>query len=84
MTLSPKLIPLAATGVVLAGLYAAGGLCFANFGSPRVLVNLLADSSFLGIAAVGATLVIISGGIDLSVGAVVAFTSVWVAVLVGP
>ncbi|MCZ2401137.1 MAG: sugar ABC transporter permease YjfF [Phycisphaerae bacterium] len=84
MTVSPKLIPLAATAVVLAGLYASGCLCFANFGSPRVLVNLLADSSFLGIAAVGATLVIISGGIDLSVGAVVAFTSVWVAALVGP
>lgn len=51
--------------------------------STRVIGNLLTDNAFLGIAAVGMTFVIISGGIDLSVGSVIAFTSVFVAVLVG-
>ncbi|NTJ41836.1 sugar ABC transporter permease YjfF [Agrobacterium larrymoorei] len=51
--------------------------------STRVVGNLLTDNAFLGIAAVGMTFVILSGGIDLSIGSVIAFTSVFVAVLVG-
>ncbi|MEO9529918.1 MAG: sugar ABC transporter permease YjfF, partial [Roseibium sp.] len=38
--------------------------------STRVVANLLTDNAFLGIAAVGMTFVILSGGIDLSVGSV--------------
>jgi len=51
--------------------------------STRVIGNLLTDNPFLGIAAVGMTFVILSGGIDLSIGSVIAFTSVFVAVMVG-
>jgi ribose/xylose/arabinose/galactoside ABC-type transport system permease subunit len=51
--------------------------------SMRVIGNLLTDNAFLGIAAVGMTFVILSGGIDLSIGSVIAFTSVFVAVMVG-
>ncbi|MQB12722.1 sugar ABC transporter permease YjfF [Agrobacterium sp. ICMP 6402] len=51
--------------------------------STRVIGNLLTDNTFLGIAAVGMTFVILSGGIDLSIGSVIAFTSVFVAVMVG-
>lgn len=43
------------------------------------LVNILVQSSITGIIAVGMTLVIISGGIDLSVGPLVALVSVIVA-----
>lgn len=50
--------------------------------STRVVGNLLTDNAFLGIAAVGMTFVILSGGIDLSIGSVIAFASVFVAVLV--
>ena len=50
--------------------------------STRVLGNFLTDNAFLGIAAVGMTFVILSGGIDLSVGAVIGFTTVLIAVLV--
>ena len=50
--------------------------------STRVLGNFLTDNAFLGIAAVGMTFVILSGGIDLSVGAVIGFTTVLVAVLI--
>jgi len=50
--------------------------------STRVLGNFLTDNAFLGITAVGMTFVILSGGIDLSVGAVIGFTGVLVAVLI--
>ncbi len=77
--LSTKYIPLLATAFVLIALYAFGCVSFQNFGSLRVAVNLVGDNAFLGVAAVGATFVILSGGIDLSVGAVVAFTSILIA-----
>ena len=56
---------------------------FPSFASTRVIGNLLTDNAFLGIAAVGMTFVILSGGIDLSIGSVIAFTSVFVAVVTG-
>ena len=74
--------PLIATLVIFVLAY---GLCVAQFPgmwSTRVLGNFLTDNAFLGIAAVGATFVIISGGIDLSIGAVIGFTGVLVAVLI--
>ena len=70
--LASKYIPLLATASVMLALYLAGGLLFPKFFSLRVVVNLFGDNAFLGIAAVGATFVILSGGIDLSVGSVVA------------
>ncbi len=82
MKISAKYIPLLATALVLGGLYILGCVSFPNFGSLRVLVNLFGDNAFLGVAAVGATFVILSGGIDLSVGSVVAFTSIFIATLV--
>ena len=81
--LDPRFVPLAATALVLAGLYAAGCAAYPNFGSLRVLINLFGDNAFLGVAAVGATFVILSGGIDLSVGSVVAFTGILLAALLG-
>ena len=80
--LSAKYTPLLATALVLIFLYAVGCLRYPNFMSLRVMVNLFGDNAFLGVAAVGATFVILSGGIDLSVGAMVAFTSILIATLV--
>lgn len=80
--LSAKNIPLVATAAVCAALYAAASLRYDNFFSPQVFVNLLTDNAFLGIAAIGLTFVILTGGIDLSVGAVIGVTSVAMAVLV--
>src|SRR3954465_2526379 len=77
-----KYIPLMATAFVMLALYAAGCLLYRNFFSLRVAVDLVGDNAFLGIAAVGATLVILSGGIDLSVGSVVAFSSILIATMV--
>src|SRR6185312_6014104 len=83
MKISAKYIPLMATALVLFSLYLVGCVSFKGFGSLRVVVDLFADNSFLGVAAVGATFVILSGGIDLSVGSVVAFTSILIASLIG-
>jgi ribose/xylose/arabinose/galactoside ABC-type transport system permease subunit len=47
-----------------------------KFLNARNLAQLAKDTSFIAIMAVGATMVIISGGIDLSVGAVYALASV--------
>ena len=49
--------------------------------STRVAGNLLTDNAYLGIVAVGMTVVILSGGIDLSVGSVIAFSGVFIAVM---
>lgn len=56
---------------------------FPGFASTRVICNILTDNAFLGIIAVGMTFVILSGGIDLSVGAVIAFTGVCLARMIG-
>ncbi len=56
---------------------------FPGFASTRVICNILTDNAFLGIIAVGMTFVILSGGIDLSVGAVIAFSGVFLARIIG-
>ena len=79
--MNPRLLPLAVTVLIFVVAYA---VCYAQFPamlSTRVIGNLLTDNAFLGIAAVGMTFVIISGGIDLSVGSVIAFTGVFIAVM---
>lgn len=75
-------LPLIATAAVLAAAYTFGALRYEHFASWRVARDLVVDNAFLGIAAVGATFVILSGGIDLSVGAVAAFTSILIASLI--
>jgi galactofuranose transport system permease protein len=59
-----------------------GGIRYEGFLAPQVFLNLLIDNAFLLVVAVGMTFVILTGGIDLSVGAVVAFTTVVLASLV--
>jgi len=78
-----RIFPLIVTFVVFVALYLIGFQRFPAFGTTRVIANFLTDKSFLGIAAVGMTFVIISGGIDLSVGSVIAFTGVLCALLIG-
>lgn len=77
-----SLRPLAATVIIFVLAYGLSVLQFPGMLSTRVLGNFLTDNAFLGITAVGMTFVILSGGIDLSVGAVIGFTGVLVAVLI--
>jgi simple sugar transport system permease protein len=58
-----------------------GALRYPGFLSLQVFLNLLIDNAFLCVVAVGMTFVILSGGIDLSVGAVVALTTMVSAAL---
>jgi simple sugar transport system permease protein len=73
---------LAATALVCVALYATAGALYDGFVSLDVLVGFLADNAFLGLAAIGVTFVILSGGIDLSVGAMIGCTSIIIATLV--
>jgi simple sugar transport system permease protein len=52
-----------------------------DFLTARNLSSLLLDNAPLLILAVGMTFVIVTGGIDLSVGSVMAFTGIWLAKL---
>ncbi|MCD8139145.1 MAG: sugar ABC transporter permease YjfF [Planctomycetaceae bacterium] len=74
-----RYLTLLITAAVLVLLFACGGVWFNNFLRLRIIVNLLGDNAFLGITAIGMTFVIISGGIDLSVASVIAFTSIFIA-----
>jgi galactofuranose transport system permease protein len=75
-------LPLLATLFVCAMLYATAAISFRGFASPAVLIGFFRDQSFLGVAALGTTFVILSGGIDLSVGSVVGCSGIVVAVLI--
>jgi len=75
-------LPLFATILVLVFLFGTASLLYTNFFSALVFLNLFRDNAVLGIAAVGMTFVILSGGIDLSVGSVLAFTTTFVAVMI--
>ena len=75
-------LPLLATTLVCGLLYAAAALRYPGFFSGGVLVNFLHDNAFLGLTALGMTFVILSGGIDLSVGALVGLSSIVIARLV--
>ena len=69
-------IPLLATALVCVSLFVAGGVRYEHFASAGNVVGILIDNAFLGVVAVGMTFVILSGGIDLSVGSMVALTGV--------
>ncbi|QJW83985.1 sugar ABC transporter permease YjfF [Ramlibacter terrae] len=71
----PKYAPVLVTIALFAALCALGSVAYTGFFSAQVFLNLLIDNAFLCIAAVGLTFVILSGGIDLSVGAVIALTT---------
>ena len=77
-----SLRPLFATTAIFILAYLMAVAQFPSMLSTRVVGNLLTDNAFLGIVAVGMTFVILSGGIDLSVGAVIGFTTVLIAVLI--
>ena len=51
------------------------------FGTPENLLNVLRQNSMLGLVALGMTFVILTGGIDLSVGALLAVAGVVMATL---
>jgi len=63
------------TLVLLIVMFGIGTSRYRNFASPQNIANLFVDNSFLIVLAVGMTFVILTGGIDLSVGSVVALST---------
>jgi simple sugar transport system permease protein len=61
--------------VLMLALYGFGAVGYTGFASGQVVYNLLIDNAFLLVIAVGMNFVILSGGIDLSVGSVLALTT---------
>ncbi|ULT57331.1 sugar ABC transporter permease YjfF [Neobacillus drentensis] len=72
---------LVATIILFIGLFSLGSLRYTGFFSLQVFLNLFIDNAFLIIVATGMVFVIISGGIDLSVGSVIALTTMVCAAL---
>ena len=65
---APGSLSLAVTVVLFVALSLAGVIAYDGFLAPQVFLNLLIDNAFLLVVAVGMTFVILTGGIDLSVG----------------
>ncbi|MDM0045320.1 sugar ABC transporter permease YjfF [Variovorax dokdonensis] len=75
-------LPLMVTMALFAIMATLGSVAYPGFFSAQVFLNLLIDNAFLCVVAVGMTFVILSGGIDLSVGSVIALTTMVCASLV--
>lgn len=76
-----KYLPVTVTIVLFVVAFAAASFKYTGFGTPQVFFNMLIDNSFIIISAVGVTFVLISGNIDLSMGAMIAFISMVSAAL---
>ena len=74
-------VPVLATLVLLLSVYGGGIARYEGFSDTQVLLNIFIDNAFLLVVAVGMTFVILTGGIDLSVGAAVALSTMIVAEL---
>ncbi|GAA2412337.1 galactofuranose ABC transporter, permease protein YjfF [Nonomuraea africana] len=88
LALSPsrqRYLPALVTGGLFVAMFVAGGIRYEGFASGQVVLNVLIDNAFLLVVAVGMTFVILTGGIDLSVGSVVALSTMIAASLMsGP
>ena len=76
-----RIVPLAGTLALFVAMVAYGAASYDAFLSPQVFLNLFIDNAFLLIVAVGMTFVILTGGIDLSVGSLLALTTMAAAAL---
>lgn len=77
-----KYLSLFATILVFILMVIGASLKYKGFFAADVFINLLRDNAFMGVAAIGMTFVILSGGIDLSVGGMIGFVSILIATLI--
>ncbi len=68
--------------IALLMVYAIFGMMNSAMFSQDVMLSLLTQTVIVGTAAIGMTLIIIAGGIDLSVGSIIALCGVFAATLV--
>ena len=74
-------ISIYATIALFIGLFLIGSVLYKGFLSVQVFTNLFIDNAYLIVVAIGETVAILTGGIDLSVGAMIAFVSMITASL---
>ena len=77
-----KYVPILMTLALLVSMFTIGSIRYPGFATGQVVLNVFIDNSFLLVVAIGMTFVILTGGIDLSVGAVVALSTLMLALLV--
>lgn len=94
LTTNPSTLPTMASLLIFIGMLVYGQLAYGKIFQYSTISNLFINNAHIIILAVGLTMVIITGGIDLSVGAIIALSSVagvllanaglnpWLAVLV--
>lgn len=70
-----RLLPLATTIILFIAAYIVGALYLPGMRDMQVFFNLFNQTSYLLVAVIGEAIVVISGGIDLSVGGIVALTT---------
>ncbi|MCE5256345.1 MAG: sugar ABC transporter permease YjfF, partial [Spirochaetaceae bacterium] len=73
--INQKNLPILVTFVLFIIMFGIGSVSFIGFFSLQNFLNLFIDNAYLIIIAVGMTFVIVSGGIDLSVGSVLALST---------
>ena len=75
-TANPSTLPTVASVVIFVGMVIYGEVAYGRIVQFSTLSNLLINNAHLIVLAVALTFVIVTGGIDLSVGSVIAFSSV--------
>ena len=81
-TLDAQTLPTALAAGLFSLMFLGGSLAYDGFFSGQVFLNLFIDNAFLIVVAIGLTFVILGGGIDLSVGSVVALATMVLAAAV--
>lgn len=79
--MNPKYVMVYATVIIFLIIYAYGAIRYSSIGftTLRTFVNFFTDNAYYGISAVGMTMVLITGGIDLSVASVQSLTGMLIA-----
>ena len=79
--MNPKYIMVYATVAIFLIIYTFGAIVYGDkgFTTLRTFVNFFTDNAYYGISAVGMTMVLITGGIDLSVASVASLTGMLIA-----
>ena len=78
---NPKYLMVMATIGIFLAIYIVGAVLYGDkgFTKLRTFAMLFVDNAYIGISAVGMTMVLITGGIDLSVAAVASLTGMFIA-----
>ena len=79
--MNPKYIMVYATVIIFLIIYAYGAIRYGSIGftTLRTFINFFTDNAYYGISAVGMTMVLITGGIDLSVASIASLTGMLIA-----